>query len=50
MSEFNIGLNSAIIPLRGKGKGFLWIPKYAFEKTEDYFHALDCVEKRIREA
>ena len=49
MSEFNIGLNSAIIPLRGKGKGFLWIPKYAFEKTEDYFHALDFVEKRIRE-
>lgn len=47
MSEFNIGLNSAIIPLRGKGKGFLWIPKYAFEKTEDYFHAMNYIEKRI---
>lgn len=48
MLPMKIGFNSVSVPLRAPAKGFLWIPRRAFESDDDMADFFKILESRIQ--
>lgn len=45
MQKYTMGASSLIIPLRDNGRGFIWIPKSAFDDPEKYYATIDMLDR-----
>ncbi len=50
MLPMKTGLNSVSIPLRSPAKGYLWIPRSAFQSDEDMSEFLEYLDNKIRQS